>query len=127
MDQDLSRDPSGCLNHVGQRGLCAKELPVTGKEDDGPGGDELLKRPTPGEPLASANLGPFDQPLVVETRGIHVGKEGVTDGGRRVPREHGVDGLGQFGAARLVNAARIYPYETVAVFASDEACFSDLR
>ncbi len=66
MDQDLSGDPSSRLNHVGERGLRAEELPIAAEEDDGPGCDEFLKGPAAVEPLALADPGPLNEPLVVE-------------------------------------------------------------
>jgi hypothetical protein len=39
----------------------------------------------------------------------NVAQEDIADLGPLVPAEHGIDGLGQFGAAALVDAARIDP------------------
>ena len=64
--------------------------------------NELLERPTTREPSA---LGKSLLEIVLG----NVRKERVTDGSFAVPGEHGVDGFGELGAARLVDTARVDP------------------
>jgi len=71
----------------------AAELPGRVVELEIDRSDELLKGPTAGEPAA---------PKTGAT--LVVGQEGVAYRGIPVPTKHGVDGLGQLGAAGFVDA-----------------------
>ena len=59
-------------------------------------------------------------------RGRDVVEVRVADVRARVPREHGVDGLGELGAARAVDAAGVDPEPLVAVRLGEPAALADL-
>jgi hypothetical protein len=67
-------------------------------------GNELLQRPAAREPAAAGDAGAGLVLLRDHFRG-YIRQIGVAHIGVAVPAKHGVDGLGQLGAALLVDAA----------------------
>ncbi len=91
----------------------SETFPVRREEDDSSGCQEFLQRPAPREPSAAQEdvvgdpftgfMNPTDHPV------WHVDEVNVTNFSVPIPRKHGIDGLGQLGTARLVDAVRVDP------------------
>ena len=57
---------------------------------------------------------------------VDIVKEGVANDGGTVPIVHGVDGLLQLRAARLVDAAGVDPHPAIAMFFCEHTAFLNL-
>lgn len=97
--------------------LAAEQFPVLGVEDNVPRGDELLQSPPSREPAAVSE---FRTEAM-----LRIDQVGIADGRPAIPRVHGVDGLGQLRAARLVDAAGIDPDVGVALGLGERTCALD--
>ena len=99
-------DPRDLLDRRRVLPLRPDSDPVSAVELDRPGRDELLQRPAPSKPSASRKARVLGHRVV---RVRHVTHISEADFGGLVPGVHGVDGLRQLRAARLVDAARVDP------------------
>lgn len=111
--EHLDFNPSDLAEDLGE-GLgalfLAQQAPVGGEEVELGGRNQLLQSPPASEPAAQTQLRVWTLPVVQGGR-VHVGQNGVALGGLLVPEIHGVDCLGQLGAAHLIDAARVDPEE----------------
>ncbi|KAL2128417.1 hypothetical protein VTI74DRAFT_9219 [Chaetomium olivicolor] len=64
--------------------------------------------------------------IVCPSRAVDIGKVGVTPGRALIPPEHGVDSLGEFGAAAYVDAASVNPDVVVSILLGPVAAALDL-
>jgi len=80
----------------------ADTRPIAGKQYHLSRREELLERPAAREPASPAEI---KLSLIRVGVDADVGKVGVAHGGPFVVAEHGVDGLGELGAAPFVDAA----------------------
>ena len=118
--RDQSRDGGEEVQLVA---LIENSLPLDRVEYHQIRGEKLLQRPVPREPLAVAYLlGKVRQGL---GRG-DIGEICETDLRVGIPSVHGIYGLGQLGARRLVDAARINPYSPAVVVQREMACTDNL-
>jgi len=88
----------------GETVASAEPLPFPGVEDELGWRDKFLECPTSGEPSA------FGEGRCLGDRIFAAGNISeiyISYGRVSIPCEHGVDGLGEFGRARLVDTARI--------------------
>lgn len=91
--------------------LVGDRLPALVEEDNHSRGDQLLKRPTSGEPLAATEIR-IRVAQIGNGRvaiGADIGQVGIADASRPILGKHGIDGLGQFAAAAFVDAYRVDP------------------
>ena len=86
--------------------------------------NELLESESPGEPFATPEGRVCTMRVSV---GRNVGQVDVADCSVSVPLVHGVDRFGQFGAACLVDTARIYPNPAESLGCSVDAAAPDFR
>src|SRR3569833_3466793 len=80
--------------------------PIVGKEDNFAWRKKFLQCPATGEPATFTELGLMQSRILGAG---DVGQVGIAYGSLTVPAKHGVDGLGELGARRLVDATGIYP------------------
>jgi len=109
-----------------REGVLGPELgPFFGVEDDGAGSQKFLEGPAACEPPALPDE--VEHLLVSLRSGGHVGEEDVAYAGFLVPSVHRVDGFGQLGGARFVDAHGIGPQIMQSIARCLLASVSDLR
>src|SRR3569833_2581525 len=96
--------------------------PIVGKEDNFAWRKKFLQCPATGEPATFTELGPMQSRILGAG---DVGQVGIAYRSLMVPAKHGVDGLGERGARRLVDATGIYPDVVEVVFSSLGAATGD--
>ena len=101
----------------GYADLVPNHLPVCSEKDYSQRCQHLLKCPASAEPSTPVQ--------VIQVSGI-VLEPDVALCGARVPLVHGIDGLGQLGAAAFVDAASVDPCQAIASLLGDFAELSDL-
>lgn len=117
--QDGPRDTRCFAKDLAQIASIPDTVPVMIEEYDRLWRDQLLKRPAARDPPTRG------QSFLVEFP-IAVFEEGIADLRTCVPWEHGIDGLGEFGAAGLVDAAGIDPGVLDAFGQRSLTCLFDL-
>ena len=111
--QDAGWNTSDVLKERGKLSLVPEyRLPIPRYEDNKRGRDELLESPSAEVPPCCPERGVGGMQIAIAIDIAHVY---VTYLGAGIPEKHGVDGLGQLAAARLVDAACVVPDPAVAV------------